>query len=54
MEDKIGRGAVGDVFSGHISREVCKRLSYFKLHREKLGKKGNINRVAVKHLRGGC
>ena len=54
MDDNIGRGAFGTVFSGHISRDVCKKLPYFKLHREKLGKKGDINRVAVKRLRGGC
>ena len=54
MDDNIGRGAFGTVFSGHISRDVCKKLPYFKLHRKKLGKKGEINRVAVKHLKGGC
>ena len=52
MDDNIGRGAFGTVFSGHISRDVCKKLPYFKLHRKKLGKKGEINRVAVKRLKG--
>ena len=54
MDDNIGRGAFGTVFSGHISRDVSKKLPYFKLHRKKLGKKGEINRVAVKRLKGGC
>ena len=54
MDDNIGRGAFGTVFSGHISRDICKKLPYFKLHRKKLGKKGEIYRVAVKRLKGGC
>ena len=52
-DDNIGRGAFGTVFSAHISRDVCKNLPYFNLHREKLGKKGEVNRVAVKRLKGG-
>ena len=54
MDDNIGRGAFGTVFFGHISSDVCKKLPYFKLHRKKRGKKGEINRVAVKRLKGGC
>ena len=54
MDDNIGRGAFGTVFSGQVCRDVCKNLPYFKLHRKKLGKKGEINRVAVKRLKGRC
>ena len=54
MEDNIGSGAFGTVFSGQISRDVCKKLPYFKMHHNYLGKKGEINRVAVKRLKGGC
>ena len=54
MDDTIGSGAFGTVFCGHISRDVCKKLPYFKLHSKKLGRKGEMNRVAVKRLKGGC
>lgn len=54
FDGNIGAGAFGTVFRGHISRDVCKRLPYFKLHRKILGKKGETNKVAVKHLKGGC
>ena len=54
MDDNIGSGAFGTVFCGHISRDVCKKLPYFKLHCEKLGRKGEINNVAIKRLKGGC
>ena len=52
MDDSIGGGAFGIVFSAYISRDVCKRLPYFKVHRKKLGRKGEFNRVAVKRLKG--
>ena len=52
MDDSIGRGAFGIVFSAYISRDVCKKLPYFTVHREKLGRKGEMNRVAVKRLKG--
>ena len=54
MDHNIGSGAFGTVFCGHISRHVCKKLPYFKLHSKKLGRKGEMNRVAVKRLKGGC
>ena len=53
MDDNIGSGAFGTVFCGHISRDVCKKLPYFKLNSKKLGRKGEMNRVAVKRLKGG-
>ena len=53
MDDNIGSGAFGTVFCGHISRDVCKKLPYFKLNSKKLGRKGERNRVAVKRLKGG-
>ena len=52
MDGSIGGGAFGIVFSAYISRDVCKRLPYFKEHRKKLGRKGEMNRVAVKRLKG--
>ena len=52
MDDNIGIGAFGTVFCGHISRDVFKKLPYFKLHSKKLGRKGEMNRVAVKRLKG--
>ena len=39
---------------GHISRDVYKKLPYFKVHSKKLGRKGEMNKVAVKLLKGGC
>ena len=54
MDDNIGSGAFGTVFCGHISRDECKKLPYFKLQSKKLGRKGEMNRVAVKRLKGGC
>ena len=54
MDDNIGSGAFGTVFCGHISRDVCKKLPYFKLNSKKLGRKGEMNRVAVKRLKGRC
>ena len=54
MDDNIGSGAFGTVFCGHISRDVCKKLPYFKVHSKKLGRKGEMNRVAVKRLKGLC
>ena len=54
IDDNIGEGAFGNVFSGYISRDVSTKLPYFKLHRKKLGRKREINRVAVKHLKGEC
>ena len=54
MDDNVGGGAFGIVFSACISRDVCTKLPYFKVHHKKLGKKGEINRVAVKHLKGEC
>ena len=54
MDDSIGGGAFGIVFSAHISRDVCRKLPYFKVHRKKLGRKGEMNRVAVKRLKGEC
>ena len=54
IDDNIGSGAFGTVFCGLISRDVCKKLPYFKVHSKKLGRKGEMNRVAVKLLKGGC
>ena len=54
MDDSIGGGAFGIVFSAYISRDVCKKLPYFKVQRKKLGRKGEMNRVAVKRLKGKC
>ena len=54
MDDGIGGGAFGIVFSAHISRDVCKKLPYFKEHRRKLGRTREMNRVAVKRLKGEC
>ena len=54
VNDSIGGGAFGIVFSTYIYRDVCKRLPYFKVHRKKLGRKGELNRVAVKRLKGEC
>ena len=54
MDNSIGGGAFGIVFSAHISRDVCKKLQYFKVHCKKLGKMGEMNRVAVKRLKGKC
>ena len=54
MDDNIGSGAFGTVFCGHISRDVCKKLPYFKLYSKKLGRKGEMNQVAVKRLKGEC
>ena len=52
MDDSIGGGAFGIVFSGYIPRDVCKRLPYFQVHHKKLGRKGELHRVAVKRLKG--
>ena len=52
MDVNIGSGAFGTFFCGLISRDTCKNMPYFKLHYEKLGRKGEINRVAVKYLKG--
>ena len=54
MDDNIGGGAFGIVFSACISRDVCIKLPYFKVHIKKLGKKGEVNRVVVKYLKGAC
>ena len=54
MDDSIGGGAFGVVFLAYISRDVCKKLPYFKVRRKKLGRKGEMNRVAVKRLKGKC
>ena len=54
MDDSIGGGAFGIVFSGYIPRDVCKRLPYFQVHHKKLGRKGELHRVAVKRLNGEC
>ena len=54
MDGSIGGGAFGIVFSAYISRDVCKKLPYFKEHRKKLGRKGEMNKVAVKRLKGEC
>ena len=54
MDNSIGGGAFGIVFSAYISRDVCKKLPYFKVRRKKLGRKGEMNRVAVKRLKGKC
>ena len=52
FDDNIGVGAFGTVSCGRISRDVCKKLPYFKLHHKKLGRMGETNKVAVKHLKG--
>ena len=54
MDGSIGGGTFGVVFSAYIPRDVCKRLPYFQLHHEKLGRKGELHRVAVKRLKGKC
>ena len=54
MDGSIGGGAFGIVFSAYIPRDVCKRLPYFQVHHEKLGRKGELHRVAVKRLKGEC
>ena len=51
-DNSIGGGAFGVVFSAYISRDVCKKLPYFKVHHKKLGRKGEFHRVAVKRLKG--
>ena len=54
VDDNIGSGALGAVFCGHISRDVYKKLPYFKMHSKKLERKGELNKVAVKRLKGAC
>ena len=54
MDGSIGGEAFGIVFSAYIPRDVCKRLPYFQVHHEKLGRKGELHRVAVKRLKGKC
>ena len=54
MDDSIGGGAFGIVFSAYISRDICKRLPYFQVHHKKLGGRGEFHRVAVKHVKGEC
>lgn len=54
MDNSIGGGAFGIVFSAYISRDVCEKLPYFKLHSKKLGRKGEMHKVAVKRLKGEC
>ena len=54
MDNSIGGGAFGIVFSAYVSRDVCKRLPYFHVHHKKLGRKGEFHRVAVKRLKGEC
>ena len=54
IDDIIERGAFGNVFSGRIFRDVCKKLPYFMVNRKKLGGKGKIHRVVVKCLKGKC
>ena len=54
MDDSIGGGAFGIVFSAYISRDVCKRLPYFQVHHKKLGRRGEFHRVAVKRVKGEC
>ena len=54
MDDSIGGGAFGIVFSAYISRDVCKRLPYFQVHHKKLGRRGEFHRVAVKRVNGEC
>ena len=54
MHDNIGGGGFGIVFSDHISRNVCKKLPYFKVHCKKLGRMGEMNRLAIKRLKSEC
>ena len=54
MDDSIGGGAFGIVFSAYISRDICKRLPYFQVHHKKLGRRGEFHRVAVKRVKGEC
>ena len=54
MDHSIGGGTFGTVFSAYIPRDVSKRLPYFQVHHKKLGRKGELHKVAVKRLKGEC